>query len=148
MCCTASGSTPLLLAHVSAFTFATFLVGVAEDQPAVFATSKCVRFHPTDLHSTRELCFCRVESDAFSRDMRNNQDIRDTNSPANDLDSSKQPEGSRKQHSLSYCGTMVSQKYPQSYHTSPCRPTYLGALLLMSGHATPKGRAHQPDKQL
>jgi hypothetical protein len=95
VCCTASGSTPLLLAHVSALTFATFLVGVAEDQSAVFATSKCVRFHPTDLHSTRELCFCRVESDAFSRDMRNNQDIRDTNSPANDLDLTKQPEGSR-----------------------------------------------------
>ena len=130
---------------------ATALVGVSVEDSAVSTIRKSsvvVRLCPATLHSTRELWFCWELTSAFYQDMRNNQDIHDTNSPANDLDSSKQPEGSRKQHSLSYCGTMVSQKYPQSYHTSPCRPTYLGALLMMSGHTTPKGRTHQPDKQL
>jgi hypothetical protein len=146
--CTASGSNPHPLAHAHAFTCCDSSGWGFRWRFCRFHNSKVVRLCLATLHSTRELWFCWELTSAFYQDMRNNQDIHDTNSPANDLDSSKQPEGSRKQHSLSYCGTMVSQKYPQSYHTSPCRPTYLGALLLMSGHTTPKGRTHQPDKQL
>ena len=143
-----AGSNPHPLAHAHAFTCCDSSGWGFRWRFCRFHNSKVVRLCLATLHSTRELWFCWELTSAFYQDMRNNQDIHDTNSPANDLDSSKQPEGSRKQHSLSYCGTMVSQKYPQSCHTSPCRPTYLGALLLISGNTTPKGRTHQPDKQL